>query len=184
MTEIKSGSLTEIMNNIYSALIGDEELLRLLTYPPEGYDSKNNYHYDPLDYDMLPSLVDTENDDYWDLVDDKIKVGEKTSDLEGKALCRIYIYEGRRRPVFGNFLVASQEVNINIFIHEDYEKDRRIAAISDRLNELLVLTRKAGLGEIEYVSGNPRSAPTHYRAYYHAFKVNTLKKVGSKRERF
>ena len=179
----EQGSLYEAMNNIEKVLIQDETLLRLLTYDPKGYDEEGKYHPDPLD-ESLPNLVDKDSDNYWELVEDRIKFSEKTSDLEEKAISRIYVHEGRRRPVFNSFLVATQEININIFIHEKYDKDKRIAKISDRLNQLLALTRIAGMGEIEYTSGNPRSAPTHYRAYYHSFRLNVLTKAGSERERF
>lgn len=179
---VKKGSTVEFFNNIYQKLIKDEELLRLLTYLPRGYDDEGNYNPDPLD-DSLDNLVpdlktatDEEVQEYWRLVDERIVLGEKTSDLESKKICRIYISEGRRRPVFNDYLMATQEVAITIYINEDYDKDIRMSRISDRINELIALERIAGFGMLEYQAGNPLVAPKHYRAYEHLFRMSVTKK--------
>lgn len=172
---IKQGSTVSFFNAIYQTLIEDEELLRLLTYLPNGYDSQDNYNPDPLD-ESLTNLVDKESDDYWKLVGERIVLGEKTSDLLESQLCRIYIYEGRRRPVFESYLIATQEVYIDIFIHESFDKDLRISRISDRINELICLEHIAGFGKLEYTAGNPREATSHYRRYLHQYKMNVSKK--------
>ena len=171
---IKQGSTLSFFNNIYQELIKDEELLRLLAYLPRGYDESKVFHEDPLD-PSLPNLVD-DSEKYWDLAEERIVLGEKTSDLLEDGLCRIYIYEGRRRPVFGNYAHATQEVNIDVYVHESYDKDFRLTRISDRLNDLLVLERVAGYGKLEYKAGNPREAPTHYRRYLHQYVMNVGKK--------
>lgn len=175
MTYIKQGSTTSFFNLIYQELIKDEELLRLLVYLPQGYDALNKYHVDPLD-ESLPNLVDFDSDDYWALTEERIVLGEKTSDLLEQKICRIYIYEGRRRPVFGNYAHATQEVNIDVYVHEEYDKDLRISRIGDRLNDLLALERIAGYGKLEYKAGNPREAPTHYRRFLHQYIMNVGKK--------
>ncbi|MGE8033872.1 hypothetical protein B1B04_09270 [Lysinibacillus sp. KCTC 33748] len=172
---IKQSSTVEFFSNIYQILITDEELMRLLKYEPKGYDTQENYHPDPLD-PKLPNLVNIESDDYWKLVDERVVLGEKTSDLIENKLCKIYIYEGRRRPVIESYLVAQQEVNIDIFIHESFDRDLRISRISDRINELIALERIAGFGKLEYKSGNPREAPTHYRRFLHQYTMNVSKK--------
>lgn len=172
---IKQGSTVEFFTNIYQRLITDEEIIRLLKYSPMGYDSQGNYHPDPLD-ETLPNLVDTESEDYWKLVDERIVLGEKTSELLESKLCKIYIYEGRRRPIFGNYLVATQEVNIDIFIHETFDRDLRISRLSDRINKLIALERIAGFGKLEYKAGNPREAPTHYRRFLHQYTMTVGKK--------
>lgn len=170
----KEGSTLSFFRAIYQVLIADEELMRLLNYLPQGY-FNNEYHVDPLD-DSLPNLVDVDSDDYWQMVDERIILGEKTSDLLESQLCRIYIYEGRRRPVFESHVVATQEVNIDIFIHESFDRDLRITRITDRINELIALERIAGFGKLEYTAGNPREAPTHYRRFLHQFKMSVSKK--------
>lgn len=171
---IKQGSTLSFFNNIYQVLVQDEELMRLLYYLPRGYDSNSVFHEDPLDIG-LPNLVD-DSEEYWNLVNERIVLGEKTSELLEDSLCRIYIYEGRRRPVFGNYAHASQEVNVDVFVHESYDKDLRITRIGDRLNDLLALERIAGYGALEYKAGNPREAPTHYRRYLHQYTMNVGKK--------
>ena len=172
---ITQSSTVEFFSNIYQILITDEELMRLLKYEPKGYDTQENYHPDPLDPE-LPNLVNIERDDYWKLVDERVVLGEKTSDLIENKLCKIYIYEGRRRPVIESYLVAQQEVNIDIFIHESFDRDLRISRISDRINELIALERIAGFGKLEYKAGNPREAPTHYRRFLHQYTMNVSKK--------
>lgn len=179
---IKKGSTVEFFNNIYQKLINDEELLRLLTYLPNGYDSEGNFNLDPLD-ESLPTLVpnfetatDEEIEAYWSLVNERVVLGEKTSDLESKSICRIYISEGRRRPVYNDYLMATQEVSIAIYIHETFDKDMRISRISDRIYELIALENIAGFGKLEYQAGNPFEAPRHYRMYEHLFLMNVNKK--------
>lgn len=172
---IKKGSTVEFFNSIYQKMINDEELLRLLNYSPMGYDAKGNYNPDPLD-ESLPTLLDKESEEYWKMVDEKVILGEKTSDLLEQKVCRIYIYEGRRRPIFESYLVASQEVYVDVFIHESFDRDLRITRISDRINELIALENIAGFGRLEYKAGNPREAPTHYRRYLHQYSMTVSKK--------
>lgn len=172
---IKKGITVEFFNAIYQKLITDEELLRLLNYSPTGYDSENNYNPDPLD-ESLPNLFDKESEEYWKMIEERIVLGEKTSELLEQKLCKIYIYEGRRRPVFESYLMATQEVNIDVFIHESFDRDLRISRISDRINELIALELIAGIGKLEYKAGNPREAPTHYRRYLHQYSMTVSKK--------
>lgn len=172
---IKQGSTVGFFNAIYKKLIADEELMRLLNYSPTGFDAEGNFIPDPLD-ESLPNLVSRESEDYWKLVEKVLALGEKTSDLLEEKLCKIYIYEGRRRPVFESHLIATQIVNIDVFIHESFDRDLRISRISDRINELIVLENIAGFGKLEYHAGDPREAPTHYRRYLHQYKMNVSKK--------
>lgn len=169
----KSKSL-DIYTSISDILIRDEQLMRLLVYKPEDENSER-YIPDPLD-PSLENIVNLEDDRYWEYAEDRVVLGEKTSDLIEKDICRIYIYEGRRRPVFNSFIVANQEICIDVFVHESYDKDMRISRISDRVNELIALEKVAGIGKVDYKAGNPREAPTHYRRYLHLY--NTL--VGKK----
>lgn len=167
---LKQGSMREAFNNIYQRLINDETLLRLLYYPPK---SRNNP--DPLD-PSLPNLVNPDSPEYWDLVNERIVLGEKTTDLEDEPLCRLYLHAGRRRPVYDNYLLASQEVILSIFTHESYERDIRSLWISDVLNELLVHEPIAGYGKLEYTAGNPMAAPLGYKHYRHVYRFADNKK--------
>ncbi len=167
---LKSGSMREQINNIYQELIKNETLLRLLYYPP-----KSHRNPDPLS-EELPNLVNVDDQGYWDLVSDRIMLAEKTSDLEDKSLCRLYISPGRRRPVYNNYQLATQEVRISVFTHEDFEDDMRLVWISDVINEILVLEHVAGMGLLEYAGGDPLAAPTRYKHYQHVYKFGDSKK--------
>lgn len=167
---IKQGSMRQVINSIYQILINDDELLRLLYYYPKSANTR-----DPLD-ENLKSIK--EREDYWDIVDERIRLAEKDDDLIEIDICRLYITQGRRRPVFGNYLLATQEIMISVYTHENYEQDMRSAWISDRINELIVLENIDGtLGEkLEYAAGNPRVAPIKYKRFDHIFEYTTSKK--------
>lgn len=167
---IEQGSMRQVINNVYQILIKDEELLRLLYYHP-----KSSVNKDPLDI-LLPNIKGLDN--YWDIVDGRIMLAEKSFDLETLPLCRIYISAGRRRPVFNSYLLVTQEIMISVYTHENYEKDMRSAWISDRINELIALEYIEGSlsFKMEYVGGNPRVAPAQYKRYDHVYEYVTSKK--------
>lgn len=171
MSGLKQGSMRQFFNNIYERLIKDEELMRLLYYKPQDY-RLGRLH--PLDK-ALPDLV-TDEPEYWDIVDSHVIRGTKTTDIQEVRICRIYLYAGRRRPRFGNRLVADQEVTIDVLVHEDFNKDDRLNWIPDRIHELLVHERLAGYGQIDLVAGNPRQAPTGYSKYELLYKFTDNKK--------
>ena len=168
------GSTLDFFARIYRRMYEDEELMRLLTYDPMGY-RDGKYYKDPLD-GTLPNIVDQDSDTYWELVDERVVLGEKSSDLETKAICRVYVYEGRIREVFGNYHFLTQEVNVDIFIHEKFDKDLRLSRIKDRVAELIALERLAGYNRLDYKAGNPREAPTHYRRFLHQYEMLVKKK--------
>lgn len=166
---IKKGSMREVVNNIYQLLINDEELLRLLWYKPIQLEG-----IDPLDTALL-NVKDMA--DYWDIVNNRIMLAEKENDLINDPICRLYISAGRRRPVFNNYLLATQEIVISMYVHEDYELDGRSNAISDRVSELIALEYVNGsIGKIDFVGGNARVAPVQYRRYDLIFEYTTNKK--------
>lgn len=166
---IKKGSMREVVNNIYQLLINDEELLRLLWYRPQQLEG-----IDPLDENLL-NVKDMA--DYWDIVNQRIMLAEKENDLLEKPICRLYISAGRRRGVFNNYLLATQEIVISMYVHEDYEMDMRSAWISDRINELIALEYiEGGIGKMDFVAGNARVAPLQYRRYDLIFEFTTGKK--------
>lgn len=167
---IKQGSMREVVSNIYQLLINDEQLLRLLWYKPQQLDG-----IDPLD----PSLLNVKDmADYWDIVNNRIMLAEKENDLLEFPMCRLYISAGRRRPVFNNYLLATQEIVISMYVHEDYEMDMRSAWISDRINELIALEYVEGAmnQRMEFVAGNARVAPIQYRRYDLIFEYTASKK--------
>lgn len=166
---IKKGSMLEVIGSINSVLSTDEELLRYLWYAPEDVTGK-----DPLDETLL-NIKDMAN--YWDIVNERIVLAEKVDDLVLNPICRLYVSAGRRRGVFNNYLLASQEIVISIYVHEDYEYDGRSMKISDRINELIALEHlKGSIGRIDFVAGNPRGAPTRYSKYEVIYEFTASKK--------
>lgn len=171
MSQLEKGSLRLFFNNIHTKLRSDEELMRLLYYKPADYMTQRP---DPLDV-SLPDIVD-DSQEYWDIVEKTIVSGTKTSEIQEKGICRLYLYAGRRRSRFGNYLIADQEVVIDVFVHEMFNKDDRMNWISDRINKLVALERIAGIGMLEFVAGNSRVAPIGYSKYELIYKFAESKK--------
>ena len=173
MLNEKKGTMRRIINEIFTLFRRDEELMRLLNYEPEDHFKKIP---DPLD-PSLPNIVDEYSEKYWEIVENSIKTAIKSPNIELEAMCRIYLYAGRRRPDANSFLIANQEVVVDILVHDSFTKDMRLEAISDRVNELLALERIDGAYSwVEYVGGAPRHAPTFYSSYEHNFLFHMNKK--------
>lgn len=182
---LRNGTLYHFMNNIERILIADEELMRLLFYKPAGYDIDSQTQIlDPLD-EALPNIVDTDSDDYWELVKDRIRKGDKRTNINDDSKCIIYLQEGRERSIWGNAFQVEQDVILSILIHEDYEDDYRMSRIRDRVFELLIHRKgMAGFGKFESVGSDPRDAPKGFRRidFRMTFKNNKstgLKKLGN-----
>lgn len=148
----------------------DETLLRLLHYPPTNY----NDIADPLD-NSLNNIMDIDDD--WTIRDKVIMLAPKSDDLEDEPICRVYLYAGRRTPT-KNYLVANQEIIVDILCHSNYEKDLRSMRISDRINELLFDERITGMGKVDYVGGGQISAPSNYVGYSHRYVLGNVKSHG------
>ncbi len=155
--------------DIIKVLRADENLLRLLTYKP--FDGTNK---DPLD-PTLSNINDSDN--AWDIRNNSIIMVPKANDLTNdNPACRICVYAGERRGN-SNYLTADQELVVDIFVHEMFEKgDLRTTRISDRLNHLLVNERITGISKMDYKYGNPIAAPDNYVSYRHIFKYGVVKK--------
>lgn len=179
--DLRDGTLFKFMNNIEVVLIQDEELVRLLTYKPEGYDTVTQEKIpEPLS-DSLPNLVDN-SPEYWKLVKDRIRKGDKRTDVNDDSKCIIYIQEGRDRSIFGNAFFVEQEVLLSILVHEDYEDDWRMSRIRDRVFELLIHQQNmAGFGKFESVGSDPREAPKGFRRIDFRFKFTNNKKPTSRK---
>lgn len=170
MSELKLGSMRKFINNIYTKLRMNEELMRLLHYKPADYGLRRP---DPLDK-SLPDIVD-DSMDYWDLVDKLIITGTKSSDIQEDGICRLYIYLGRRRSMFANDLMVNQEVVIDIFVHESYNRDLRMEWLIDKVSEILAL-EPITFGKMELAAGNNRVAPIGYSKYELIFTLVDNKK--------
>lgn len=162
-------NLMDIVNVLYY----DETLLRLLYYPTA--DLSKDIH-DPLD-DSLPNVLDMDEESQWDIRNKRICFSSKNNDIPpDQPFSRIYVYAGRRRAD-GNYLMADQELVIDIFVHNDWENgDLRSTRISDRLNELLVLNKITGIGKMNYNNGSPITSPAEYVGYRHIFEFTEFKK--------
>lgn len=172
-SKIRKGSMREHINTIYTALRKDEYLMRILYFKPLTEELNM-----PVDYENAEKTIPIlDREDYWDIVDDRMLTTTKSSDIEDKkALCRLYIYPGRRKPRHGNYLLADQEIVIDILVHESYSSDLRQQWISDRIYELIVLERLTGIGKIEFVSGAPRQSPIGYDKYETVYLITDGKK--------
>lgn len=158
------------INDVMKLFYYDETLLRLLYYPPTNFANIP----DPLDDSLEDMLV---KDEDWSIRLDRIKTSDKSTDFENEPICRMYVYLGRREPEGNNFLVADQEVVVDIICHTDFENgDFRSTRISDRVNELLCQKRVTGFGKVKYASGNPIAAPDGYCGYRHIYEFGSLKK--------
>src|SRR5690554_3517644 len=137
--------------DILNVIRNDETLLRLLYYSPENIATGVE---DPLS-PTLPNVLEFDRKKLKKIRDERIVKSAKYDDLVvEKPICRLYVYLGRRSPQNNNYLVAKQQVIIDIFCHNDIENaDLRSSRISDRLNELLVLEPITGLGKMDYVNG-------------------------------
>ncbi|MGG3987521.1 hypothetical protein [Bacillus smithii] len=158
------------IGTIYKLFTNDETLLRLLYYPP-----KTTKQPDPLS-DTLPNILEMDTEEKWNIIDNSIVLGSKSDDLETQSICRLYLYAGRRRSISYNYKIAHQEIIIDIFSHNSFEKDLRSMWISDRLNELLIENRLVGITKMDYVGGNPISAPSNYIGYRHIYEFEGAKK--------
>lgn len=173
MSKLRVGSMRQVMNMIHTILREDETLMRLLYYNPRNSETGD---LDPLD-ENLPNIVDG-SEKYWDIVENHLIVGTKTTDIEEKKICRIYIYPHRRRQTFRNHLFVNQEVVVDVLIHEKYFADMRLEWINDRVIELLTFEKLDNvLGKVDYIQGNNRiNAPRGYDKYENTFEYVIDKK--------
>lgn len=157
------------IKDIVQVLRNDETLLRLLHYRPEDHYKKIPDPLDGLLEDIL--VIDTD----WTIRDKVLKTAAKAEELEDKPLCRVYLYAGRRDKDT-NYLLANQQIIIDILCHIDFEKDLRSMRISDRINELLVHERITGIGKVEYIQGSPIPVPNNYVGYRHIYTFGSMRK--------
>ena len=140
--------------DIYLYLKTDEELNRLLYYPP-----MTSTVLDPLDK-KLPDIMRMDVVKRSEIINDRLLKSNKTSDLEKKRLCRLYMYAGDRRTDRNSFLIADQDIVLDIMCHSEYENgDFRTMRITDRLNTIFSNERVTGIGKCQFVGGRTINAP-------------------------
>lgn len=172
----KQATMQEFLTRIEKVLISDEEFVRLLKYPPMGFDETTQTMIpDPLD-ESLPNLVD-DSDEYWELVSDRFRKGLKRTDIENDATVIVYMYEGRERKVFGSPLFSTKEIRLRIFIQELYESDSRISRLTTRIKQLLINEiGLAGYGKLNLSGISQYDAPLGYRCSEISLTFNILTK--------
>lgn len=163
-------SVTTQMSKIYYVLATDLPLLAMLK-------SKSKFFDEVKEIEFADFEIDTNDMDFWKLVDHHIQFAEKDSKIVDEKLNRIYIYTGRRVPVFGNSFVVKQYFEINIIVHEDFTPDYRLERISDRVNQILLHNRISGFGKIGYHMGEPYQAPREFQTYKHIYYFNDRSKT-------
>lgn len=165
-------NLRSVLNNTYTLLRNDEDLLRLLHYPPQRVTTEP----DPLDREELLNILEKPTEKYWEIVDNHILLTSKSDDLVKQRICRIYVYTGKIRPSLRNRLTTKQEIVVDIFVHHEYESDQRLQWITDQLNEVMFKSRiEGGLGTVDYRNGYDFNAPKGYQAYRHIYEVGGSK---------
>lgn len=154
--ERNSAGRAVTINRIVDRLKNDEHLMRLLHYPHK--DKDGNYQ-DVLD-EGFDDIVGSK--DHGRIVRDHIIKTIQKDDIVSAKDCFILIHLGKRRPVFGNHLLARQEILIDVVVHNDYQdEDYRLDDICDRLDYLIVHER-FGLGKVDISTPIPFEAPTGY----------------------
>lgn len=164
---------SQFLTSIEKVLISDEILMRLLYYPPMGWDeSKQKEILDPLD-ERLPNIVNENSDEYWEIVEDKVRKGYKRMSVEHTKSAVLYMHEGRDRTKYHNNFIHVQELIFKIVVHEEFEIDNRISDISSRISYLI--EQKSGItggGKIRFVASNPREAPVANRLKEDIYSYN------------
>lgn len=146
-------------NRVLQILKNDEHLLRLLHLP---YKDANGHYQDPLD-ETLPNIIGTP--EQYKIGSENIINTIKLDEVSVVQECMVFVHQGKRRPVFGNKLLARQEILIDVLVHNDYQEyDYRLDDICDRLDYLLVHNRIV-MGEIDISTPIPMEAPKEYYRY-------------------
>lgn len=160
----------DINNKILSILRNDEHLLRLLSY---NYLDANGEFQDVLD-SKLPNITD--KPDYHIVAQEHVINAIKIDEIKAIKTCAVLVHLGKRRPVFANYMLAKQEVLIDILVPNDYqENDFRLDDICDRLDYLLV-HEKISMGKFEISTPIPMEAPRQYYRFQMKYSYWTSKK--------
>ena len=171
--------IKRILKDTYSILIHDEDLLRLVYYPPVDYINVTKHALDRdlpniQDYWEIDGVLETDDERdvrVWGIRNHHIIDIRKSDDTVDGSICRLYIYAGKSRPTFHNKTTTRQEIVVDIFCHSRYEEDYRMEDIRDRVNKLLIGREGIGLGKIDSYSEYDFVAPKEYTAYRHVYEV-------------
>ena len=155
--------LREFLGELSGILSGDEQLMRLITYLPKTRSDS------PLSEDKADIIG---SNDYWDIVDDRMLWTPKADDLVDKdPKCRVLFYPNTRYPQNGNYTNSEQSINIDVFVHVDFDTmDMRLSWILDRINDLLQDRYIENIGTTKFDSGKPLGSPVGYTGYRVVYK--------------
>lgn len=157
-------------NKILNILRQDEHLLRLLEY---NYLDSTGEIQDVLE-DHLPNIVGSTQ--HSRIASEHIVNAVKEDDIKAIKTCMVLVHLGKRRPVFSNYMLAKQEVLIDILVHNSFqENDFRMDDICDRLDYLLVHERIT-MGKVEISTPIPMEAPKEYYRFQMKYTYWTSKK--------
>lgn len=144
-------SMHSQLEAIDTLLCNDETLLRLLYY-------KSKHFSDDIlsETSSRPNILKMDRLKQIEIINHRIKYTPVTKDLVDNPICRIIFYPSPRKPQRGNYMVADQQIDFDIFVHRDYnDMDMRLSKICDRINDLFSNQRVTGLGKSEFVNGRP-----------------------------
>lgn len=168
--ERRTNGRADVSNKIINILKNDEHMLRLLKY--DYLDSFEEFQ-DVLS-PSLPNIVGSSN--HHRIASEHIVNTVKEDDIKSIKTCMIFIHLGKRRPVFSNYMLAKQEILIDILVHNDFqENDFRMDDICDRLDYLLVHERIT-MGKMEISTPIPMEAPKEYYRFQMKYTYWTSKK--------
>jgi hypothetical protein len=158
------------IKDVYTVLIANEKLKRLLWYPPEDLLTDTPSPLSPT----LPIIGNSETLN-WKVIEDRILLNSKSDDLvDGNPICRLYLYLGDVNTT-GHSVFIKQEIIVDILWHEMFTVDSRLDSITQTLKSLLVGKHITGIGKMEYNDGMPINAPKNYSGYRHVFQVGSTK---------
>lgn len=140
-------------------LANDEHLMRLLVYP---YEDENFQYIDCLDPELEDIVGSVKHNEH---IQTHIKKVIKQSEINSIRTSKIFIHLGRKHNIFGNHLLAKQELIVDVITHIDYENyDSRLSDISDRVDHL-VIGSNLTMGRAEMSAPIPYEAMNEYYRY-------------------
>lgn len=160
------------IQDILRVLWNDEELNRLLYYPPKKL-SPNKL--DPLD-PLLENILDI--DESWNIRNETIMLVPKDSDLTQLESCKLFVFLGDGYANRGNHMYVNQSVVFDVICHVDFENgDFRSARIEDRLKQLFAMEYVTSPWKMDFVKRRTISrTPSQHVAYRYEYDFVEFKK--------
>lgn len=163
-------NMKKYLQDIYKVFSQDETLLRLLYYQP------SNALDSPLD-ESKENILDKTEEDKWVIIKDKIKFTPTYDGLDKNHICRLFFYAGRRYSDHRNYLIADQDIKIDVFTHSSYnDVDLRLSWLCDHVNSLMFDSRITGMGKIMVKQGTDIPAPENYVGYQLIYEIGSFNK--------